>query len=838
VCSNPFGIVDNQLLFQCSEAKCGEQYCNSCVQAIRGSPPKHSFVCITCKKEVTPERNMLIETHIIWKSMCKLYGIQSLLDLKDSKSILCNPILKNIQIRRDHLKSRLDTIKSRLDSENNQGREQDSRSSFDKQLIDDVNNLYIVLENLTERLKEIDHEMRCRGIIVKSCLEKYKKAMKHFDRLCYTSTKSMVRPRSNDTTITTDVFDAEKEEIKQVYRMNGLDTLSSEQNIQAIDDILKDIDFREHWLLVLKNTMSSSDINKVEKALKKISAVKEELNCLHGSLEAIKSYTDAYDKLLRDDQYPEIPCSKFILLLEKMRVRTEELEILNSFPQIGELMRIWQNDYGKDEEFKPKVIDLFKAIELDVQHLFTDYYWIYSLSYKVGVIGHGSVGKTAITMNLAEIKEYSSMIAVERSTFGYLQFDTLVYKDPDNNKIIPFSFIDIEGATDTDESESIGNYIELIKKADCDIYIIVFDNFFGDHNRICQEYIENDLKRKCVLVRSKADLLFNQYFRERTGENYEKTLSEKFDVDTVLGEIRNHASKTFDDKRLDSMIYLTAAVCGDNLKAADFAEFDMNKLKKKLVEFAMTDFREQRLCNLAIRAAITVVNTCFRRGYTVSQTKYKWLAAGASLIPFLDELPKSFGRKKIRQTFGIHDISAVTNTKHEAKDSFEEYLREKKLTVPNEYLRSGEFKYLRPRNTNEATTNTNVQLNKGRTSRNTPIVLGHQALSIAGNSFVVLGTVGKVAGDAARIVAPTATATLRIVSIAGIVVGVVLTPIFAAWSFYSTGQRMNEELHSMCDDLVNILHCFIVDRCNNCFQSIKLPVYPPSDEDSSSSDED
>jgi GTPase SAR1 family protein len=86
-----------------------------------------------------------------------------------------------------------------------------------------------------------------------------------------------------------------------------------------------------------------------------------------------------------------------------------------------------------------------------MQHLFTDYNWIYSLSYKVGVIGHGSVGKSALVMKLAEIEEFSSMIAVERSTFGYLQFDTLVYKDPENNKIIPISFIDIEGATDTDE---------------------------------------------------------------------------------------------------------------------------------------------------------------------------------------------------------------------------------------------------------------------------------------------------------------------------------------------------------------------------------------------------
>jgi hypothetical protein len=110
-------------------------------------------------------------------------------------------------------------------------------------------------------------------------------------------------------------------------------------------------------------------------------------------------------------------------------------------------------------------------------------------------------------------------------------------------------------------------------------------------------------------------------------------------------------------------------------------------------------------------------------------------------------------------------------------------------------------------------------------------MLGHKALTIAGNSFVVLGAVGKVADDAARVLVPTAAATLRAVSITGIVVGAVLTPVFAAWSFYSTGRRMNEELHSICDDLVIILQYFAVDRCDDCCQNMQLPVRRPSEED-------
>jgi hypothetical protein len=401
---------------------------------------------------------MLIEQNIIWKSMCKLYGIQSLLDLKeDSNRMSCDSILQNIEFRLIHLQSRLDTLQNKLAKEN-------SINSTDAQLISDVDRLCASLKDLVEQVKKTDHGMDLRGIIVGDCLEKYKNGMKHFDRLCRILVESMVKLQTFNKNVTSNVSHAHEQYIKELYRMNDLDTLSSEQNIKAIDGILGDIDFRRKCLSQRLQIIASllkdkpdrmksveNDLKQVKEKFEIISIVEEELKYLRQSLQAIDGYTDAYDKLLRDDQFPEILCSKFILLLEKMRVRTEELEILNNFQQIGQLMRTWQNDYGTDKEFKPKVIDLFKAIGLDMQHLFTDYNWIYSLSYKVGVIGHGSVGKSALVMKLAEIEEFSSMIAVERSTFGYLQFDTLVYKDPENNKIIPISFIDIEGATDTDE---------------------------------------------------------------------------------------------------------------------------------------------------------------------------------------------------------------------------------------------------------------------------------------------------------------------------------------------------------------------------------------------------
>jgi hypothetical protein len=442
------------------------------------------------------------------------------------------------------------------------------------------------------------------------------------------------------------------------------------------------------------------------------------------------------------------------------------------------------------------------------------------------------------------------MVDIKRSTFGYLQFDTLIYKDSHNKKIIPITFIDIEGATDNKDSQSIGNYMELITKADCDLYIIAFDKPFNDHNRTCQEYIESTLGRKCLLVRSKADSLFNQFLLKATNKKYEKNNPNGYDVKLALSETERYALVTSDDKRLFNKVYLTAAAIDNDLKDAPFALFDLNQLEKELVQLAVSDTRVERICRLAILASRATINTCFRRGYVVSKTRYQWLAAGASIVPFLDELPAFFGREKIRQAFGIHDNSAMTNAFRRTKDSLEKYLIEKKFTVPTKYLKSGYFKYLICNETDQSMTNSvpeskkyvqqkqvySVQ-HKSPTSKNTQVCLGHTAQTIGVHTTVVLGALGKVADDAARLLIPSASVALRAISITGIVVGAVLTPVFAAWTFYSTGQRMSEHLHLLCDDLLIILGHFIIAVCNDSHQHIQLATLSSSDEESSSSED-
>ncbi|CAF1099999.1 unnamed protein product [Rotaria sordida] len=271
---------------------------------------------------------------------------------------------------------------------------------------------------------------------------------------------------------------------------------------------------------------------------------------------------------------------------------------------------------------------------------------------------------------------------------------------------------------------------------------------------------------------------------------------------------------------------------------------EMLRLKNELLQLAIADFRVARICKLAICASRTIINTCFRRGYVVSQTRYRWLAAGASIIPFLDELPAFFGREKIRQTFGIHDNSTITNAFYRIKDSFEEYLIEKKLTVPKKYLKSGYFKYLISKKTKQiaiTSSSDSIQYVKQEPTyqiqNKTSLIAGH-AGTIIGRTGVILGTLGKVADDAARLIIPSSSIALRAVSITGIVVGAVLTPVFAGWTFYYTGKRMNKHLHLLCDDLVIILAYFIIAICNSCHEDRQLRVLTFSNEDSSFSNTD
>ncbi|CAF1238351.1 unnamed protein product [Adineta steineri] len=723
---------------------------------------------------------------------------------------------------------------------------------FDESLINQVAKLCADLKELVVQMKDKHEEMKYRGVDVTSCLGKYKKGMRDFHRICYILIHVIEKIEMNDSDITVDISESLQEHLKQKYDMNRLEMLSEAENIHAIDQILEDLAFRRHCLSSCLETIRSllqnkpernvsfdKYIHKAERRLVTISDVNSDLNCLRGNLRAIEQCIDKYINLLRDGKLQEndrdnfaqyidaqdIPCFTYIQLMEKLCARIEKLEIKATFPTTEQLMKTWQDDHGADDQFKPKVIELFQAVELDLTELFKDQKLTYSIPYKVGLIGHGSVGKSALAIELANARQYSTMIDTARSTFGYLQFDTLPYQHPRTGRSIPFTFVDMEGAIDSDESLSAGNYLELITRADCDVYIIVFAGLFSKHNRDCQEYIKTKLQRECLLVRSKADVLFNDIFKDETATDYTKEIAADYDVKKALEQTRSLSKVTFNDERLREEIYLTAVRCNNNSKDASWAQFDLGKLKAKLTDLAITDIRTTRICQLAILTSKAVINTCFRRGYVVSKTRWKWFAAGASLIPFLDELPNFFGREEIRQAFGVHDRSAIKNIFRGTKDSLEEYLATKNVTLPKNTLESGYFEYLesdRP----EVRNTYNRASSPYQNARKSSTVKKNDRLTRNGTKMVtVLTAIGTSVDDILRFAIPAGTVGLRIVSIAGIVIGVALAPVFATWAAYSSGERMTEHLHQLCNDLFLILSLFAVNECNEHRNKTKPPTF-------------
>lgn len=857
ICSNHFGITDDQLLFECSQTTCGAQYCKNCVDSIRGPSLEYPFICMTCKKKVTPKRNPLIEKHLIWKAMCKLHGMESFQNLT-LNSELATPatILKDIKFRRLHLQIWADAFQKMLEK-------QSSIADSDKKLLDMVTQLVFELGDITKSIDDIREAMRLDDVFVEDCLKEYQEASKNVHVDCEILTRYVETIEMHTNILETNISKDRKEIIQDLYRMKDRKRLSSQQSITAIDGILSDISFRKECLssrytmcksLLEKSPQPAASIEKylksAEETLKTMKNITEKLNLLRGKFTGITRSLKDYDKCLRDEQFQDIPCSKFIILVEQLRKRTEYFENKTILPKVIQLKEEWQKSYGTGDDFKPKVIELFKNIEEDLTNLYAKTP-ICSIPYKVGIIGDGSVGKSALMIVLADLnKGMYSTVDFDRSTFSYVKFYSFNYKHPRDDEIIPFIFIDLQGATDDKDVEAIGSYMELITKADCDLYIIAFHQAFNEHNRQCKKHIEHTLRRKCILVRTKTDALFLEAIPTNTNERYNHDSQDAYELRNALCEVKKNVLITYDRQRLSDKVYLTAAGCDDELKISSVFTFDMKQLKKDLVYFAIEDTRIERIFKMTSKVLTDTINTCFRRGYIVSTTRYRLAAAACSIIPFGDEVPAYLGREKIRQVFGIHDDSAAKNIWNKTVNSFEEYLREKNFIVPKKCLTSDCFKYLTKNKSDESMPNATISSEKyfqvplkantssgSRMSEATEAVIRGGTSATFATATRICGIVGTALDDVLRIAVPTSSAALRAASIAGIVVGAALIPVFGAWAYYHAGNRMNKLLHEICDDLYIVGAHFIAVIYNNHLETLSIYHNMSYNDEHSSSDE-
>ncbi|CAF0879049.1 unnamed protein product [Adineta steineri] len=494
--------------------------------------------------------------------------------------------------------------------------------------------------------------------------------------------------------------------------------------------------------------------------------------------------------------------SHYIRLCERLLADISDAEFYRAFSNTHAKMVEWNCALASSDQFQPKIFDLILAVENDLKDQWSNHrHGI--VRAKIGIIGYTCVGKSTLLNRLLGIKDLktdeSSPVRSIKSTYYQLQFDRQEpLKSPDDRlKATTVTLVDIQGhdndtATVSNHIEP-GNYLDEIRKADCDIYILVSDEKLRYEQHGWITFIEDNLKRQCILVRSKVDIDFLTKFRERSGICYgNSTPAQRQEfTTTILEQLR------FDNEIASHQVFLIAA---DYMPASSDAEillkeqlFDMNMLVDELGRLAC-DARQRRIHTLAMRAVSRVINVCFRRGYVLNVFNYKIAAGLAAIIPFGDQLPRYLARDHIRQAFGI--------TKE-----FCQYLSQFRLSIDDACLQTSTLE--------NCVTATTMKLRAKKGSLGAAV----GGAFIAGAPF---------SDDIIRVAAPTAivlTGGARIALTASTaVVGVVISAAVCAWSAVNGGKHIFSYVNRLCDDLIlvsNPLITAIIDiNTRKCEQTL------------------
>ncbi len=238
----------------------------------------------------------------------------------------------------------------------------------------------------------------------------------------------------------------------------------------------------------------------------------------------------------------------YISLCERLQLEISEAEYCSIFPKTNATMNEWLHQQGSANEFQPKLLDLFKIIEQDLINQWSNPYLI--VRTKIGVIGYRHTGKSSLINYLRGVKSLTeddaAPVSIYRGTYFPLQFERkqpLVHPD-DQKKETAVTFVDIQGidkeepSSDSEVNEE--KYLDEIYKADCDIYILVHDEELSEVQEKWIIYIEEILKRKCVLVRSKVDIHYLIKFQQLTGTSFaksERRQRRQFES-TIIGQLQ------------------------------------------------------------------------------------------------------------------------------------------------------------------------------------------------------------------------------------------------------------------------------------------------------------
>ncbi|CAF4284436.1 unnamed protein product [Rotaria sp. Silwood2] len=435
------------------------------------------------------------------------------------------------------------------------------------------------------------------------------------------------------------------------------------------------------------------------------------------------------------------------------------------------------------EEFQPKLSHVINAIEQDLVSQWSNPSVTPSTS--IGVIGYTNAGKSSLLNRLLGVSslndDQAAPIGSMKTTYSALRFnrkEPLIYHHSINRNIqIPVTLIDIQGHDKNRTSDNnmieAGNYHNEIKRANCDIYILVTDDVLHDEQKDWMTFIRETLQRECILVRSKVDILYLTKMRELSGNFYSKsTQEERLQYHTVImDQIQSQNTIPSNKIYLISADYQPSSIDADLLLAEHSFDFDL--LLTELSSLAF-NARTSRIHLLAKQTVSRAINTCFRRGYVLNVMKYKIAAGFAAIIPFGDQLPRYLSRDTIREAFGIND-------------EFGQYLNQFNLTIDNDLLQTSVFrKYIK---TQEMKKESKLDAKAIGTA--------------AGHATAVVGT---FSDDIVRIAAPTATALStagRIaLTAATIGIGVLISAGVCAWSAISSGKHIFSYVNRVSDDCI------------------------------------
>lgn len=777
--------------------------------------------------------------------------------------------IHRMENRRTHIQALQTTLKMSL----SMIRERELYSDNNEHYLTEADRLNDKLEIFVTRLRTCERRIKSQAISFRSLVTNYRTLLR--DSICRRPTKqeaaSFILLCEKLSAMDFETIERMKTIDEQSiisdpnliskYQVNELKNMVIKESSPFVDDLLRDIAYRrntiqdkqksiaELYMISSNNPFQAFYLEQHQIAVQMINSLDEyEIKFAHfrdiyNDIDTImfeyrdeltrKTLDDTsteHTSLPTDEQMAVFDCSRLILISELLRSETNRLEMESIFSQTTKLVHQWKQDQTID----PKIYDLFVALEQDLLALYDPSQSRMNLiPFRVGFIGNISVGKSSVVNYLRTQNSISSSInrtlsptAVGQSTVGSLQFDEQ-HLCSDNQTLVTIRYVDIEGCADYNTKVHAASYFEQIRKADCDLYIILFTGQQGSFECSLEKSINEHLHRPCWFVRSKVDKEFNELFNEQItrrkidypdmdiDETEENELAEQI-IEMIRDKAIEICQTSSDNVFLINAIYRPTEVNDSDKFNSQTHPFDINLLSQRLIQFAQQSYKQERIRSMATMICAHAIGTCFRRRCIISFINHQ-LRAGLSamLIPWGDQISLVHTRFGIRVALGVQDRSSLSNRLFKTVDTFESLLLKYSLNIDPNVFKSDEFNYLKEKHSSTAISSINTQneysktIQLGREPKKDPTI--RQKLSSAAPAgAVACGIVGqKVA------VTSFAVSTLGY-SLGASFFGLSLVaaiPI-GLWTMRQSHKQIRDYLDDLCADLLIISEHFIIAIIN------------------------